>query len=391
MSLPVIVLAGGGTGGHVFPMIAVGDALRAEADVRVVYIGTARGIESRVVPERGDDLEVLDIVPIKGGGVRGALRGISRAAMSLPRARSLVKRLSARAVLAVGGYAAGPVGLAAWSARVPVAIHEPNHALGLANRWLLPFARRAYVAFADTATKMRPGVAVRTGVPLRGSFLPVAYAPHAGRFHVLVLGGSQGAKALNEIVPPSLADAGDDIDGLTVVHQAGRGREDETRRRYAELGMSGRASVVPFLDDVATELARADLVIQRAGASSLAELCAIGRPSILIPFPFAADDHQQKNAEALAFSGAAIVVSQADATVDRLAGQVVSLAKDERRRMDMAAAAQAQGRPDAARTVARDLLALAGLAQRSGNPSAEGTGELRVGKNGKSGLEVARV
>ena len=391
MNLPVIVVAGGGTGGHVFPMIAVADALRAEADVRVVYVGTTRGIESRVVPARGDELEVLDIVPIKGGGPLGALGGISRAATSLPRARALLKRLSARAVLAVGGYAAGPVGLAAWSARIPLAILEPNSVLGLANRWLLPFAQRAYVAFEETEKKVRRGVALRMGVPLRGSFVPVPYAPRPGQFHVLVLGGSQGAKALNELVPASLAAALGDVGDLTVVHQAGRGRDDETRQRYVDLGIGERARVVAFLDDVAAELARADLVIQRSGASSLAELCAIGRASVLIPFPFAADDHQRKNAEALATSGAAIAIAEPTATADRVAAQVVALAKDETQRLQMAAAAQAQGRPDAARSVARDLLALAGVAQRSGNPSDKGTGELRSPETGKSGLEVACV
>ncbi|HKQ69048.1 MAG TPA: undecaprenyldiphospho-muramoylpentapeptide beta-N-acetylglucosaminyltransferase [Polyangiaceae bacterium] len=354
--LPVVLLAGGGTGGHVFPMVAVADALRAAAGVRVVYVGTARGIEARVVPERGDELEVLDILPIKGGGPRGALRGIGRAAAALPRARALIKRLSPRAVLAVGGYAAGPMGLAAWFSRVPLAILEPNSVLGLSNRWLSPFVRRAYVAFPGMERKMRRGVAVRTGVPLRGAFRPSPYAPEADRLRVLVLGGSSGAKALNEVVPRALAKAAREVSGLSVVHQTGRDREAYVAQLYRELGALGRAKVVPFLDDIATELARADLVIERSGASSLAELCAVGRPSILVPFPFAADDHQRKNAEALAESGAAVCLKQSDATALRLAAEVVSLARDEGRRVRMAQAARDQGRPDAAREVALDLL-----------------------------------
>jgi UDP-N-acetylglucosamine--N-acetylmuramyl-(pentapeptide) pyrophosphoryl-undecaprenol N-acetylglucosamine transferase len=383
----VFVLAGGGTGGHVFPMIAVADALRKEADVRIVYVGTPRGIEARVVPARGDELELLDVLPIKGKGPMGALRGALRAAGTLPRARSLLKRLAPRAVLAVGGYAAGPVGLAASSLRVPIAILEPNSTLGLTNRWLVPFARRAYVAFPDTEKKLG-SIAHRTGVPLRGTFHPKPYAPGAA-LRVLVLGGSQGAKALNEVVPEALALARREVGDLTVVHQAGQGRDDDVRNAYAAHAASHWAKVVPFLDDVATELAAADLVIERAGASSLAELCAIGRPSILIPFPFAADDHQRKNAESLAAAGAAVSIDQTDATPSRVASEVIALAKDPARRTAMADRARTLGRPDAAREIARDLLALAGVPARSGTPTTDGEGEenrqgARNAKNAKN-------
>jgi UDP-N-acetylglucosamine--N-acetylmuramyl-(pentapeptide) pyrophosphoryl-undecaprenol N-acetylglucosamine transferase len=360
---PVIVLAGGGTGGHVFPMVAVADALRAEADVRIVYVGTAKGIEARIVPARGDELELLDVIPIKGKGFTGAIRGAVRAAGTLPGARSLLKRLEPSAVLSVGGYAAGPVALAASLLRVPVAILEPNSTLGLTNRWLAPFARRAYVAFPDTEKKLG-SKAQRTGVPLRGAFHPAPYVPGPG-LRVLVLGGSQGAKALNEVVPEALSLARREVDGLTVLHQAGRDREGAVTRVYAAYGANGWARVVPFLDDVATELARADLVIERCGASSLAELCAVGRASILIPFPFAADDHQRKNALALAASGAATAIDQTDASPSRIAQEVVALAEDPARRTAMADVARALGRPEAARTIARDLLGVARIPARS--------------------------
>jgi UDP-N-acetylglucosamine--N-acetylmuramyl-(pentapeptide) pyrophosphoryl-undecaprenol N-acetylglucosamine transferase len=342
-------------------MIAVADALRQEADVRIVYVGTARGIEARVVPARGDELELLDVLPIKGKGPIGALRGAFRAAGTLPHARSLLKRVAPRAVLAVGGYAAGPVGLAASLSRIPIAILEPNSTLGLTNRWLVPFARRAYVAFPETEKKLG-GKAHRTGVPLRGDFRPAPYAP-GDALRVLVLGGSQGAKALNEVVPEALALARREVRDLTVLHQAGQGRDEAVRSAYAAHA-GDWAEVVPFLENVAGELARADLVIERAGASSLAELCAVGRASILIPFPFAADDHQRKNAEALAEAGAAVSIEQAAATASRIASEVIALAKDRARRAAMAGRARALGRPDAARTIARDLLALAGVPAR---------------------------
>ncbi len=372
MSLPVIMLAGGGTGGHVFPMVAVADALRAEADVRVVYVGTSRGIETRVVPERGDELEVLEVLPIKGGGALGALRGVARAASVLPRARALVKRLEPAALLAVGGYAAGPVGLAAWSARVPVAILAPDVVLGLANRWLVPFARRAYVAFSETEQQLGSKMSRRTGVPLRGSFRPSPYAASPGRMLLLVLGGSQGAKALNDVVPAAFAEASRQVTGLSVVHQAGRDRDDEVRRRYEELGVGEHATVVAFVDDVAGELARADLFIGRSGAGALAELCAIGRPSILVPLPFKGV-HQRENAEALAKVGAAVCLAQSEATPSRLAQEIVTLAASEAARQQMADAARSLGRPDAARAIAIDLLELAGIPLRSDADGTQGT------------------
>jgi UDP-N-acetylglucosamine--N-acetylmuramyl-(pentapeptide) pyrophosphoryl-undecaprenol N-acetylglucosamine transferase len=365
MSVPVVLFAGGGTGGHVFPMIAVADAMRALADVRVVYVGTERGIEARVLPARGDEVEFLEVLPIKGKGAIGVARGILSAAATLPRARRILTRLCPRAVLAVGGYASGPVGLVAGLSRVPLAIMEPNSVLGLSNRWLLPFARRAYVAFPETAAKIRGRVARHTGVPLRGTFVPSPYRAAEGKVRVLVLGGSQGARVLNEALPAALARAATRVAGLSILHQAGRGRDDDVRRAYEAAGTDAR--VVAFLDDVAGELGRADLVIARSGAGSVAELCAVGRASILVPFALAADDHQRRNAEALSQAGGAVLVLESDASSDRLAAEVTALANDGTARVRMADAARALGRPDAAREVARDLLELAGIGVRRGN------------------------
>jgi UDP-N-acetylglucosamine--N-acetylmuramyl-(pentapeptide) pyrophosphoryl-undecaprenol N-acetylglucosamine transferase len=299
---------------------------------------------------------------------------VARAAGTLPRARSLVKSFGPRAVLAVGGYAAGPLGLAAWLGRVPLAILEPNSTLGLTNRWLVPVARRAYVAFEETERKLGPKIAQRTGVPLRGAaFHPMPYEP-SGAMRVLVLGGSQGAKALNETLPEALALARREVLSLTVLHQAGRDRDAEVLAAYRAHGGDEWAKVVPFLDDVAAELASADLVIERSGGGSIGELCAVGRASILVPFPFAADDHQKKNAEAIALAGAAVSIAQSDATVARLAAEIAALAKDTARRIEMADRARALGRPDAARTIARDLLELGGVHVRSGGSRASGDG-----------------
>jgi UDP-N-acetylglucosamine--N-acetylmuramyl-(pentapeptide) pyrophosphoryl-undecaprenol N-acetylglucosamine transferase len=362
---PLIALAGGGTGGHVFPMIAVADALRAEADVRVVFVGTARGIETRLIPARGDELELLDVLPIRGKGWRGAVRGASRAALTLPAARKLAVRLGAKAVFAAGGYASGPMALGAWTAKIPIAILAPDVELGLANRWLLPFARRAYVAFRPTENRIGPGIARRTGVPLRGAFRPSPYTADPTRFSVLILGGSQGAKALNEVLPSALVGIARTVPGLSILHQTGEGRAEDVARRYGELGLSRRARVVAFLDDVATELAAADLVVGRAGSSSLAELCAIGRAAVLIPFP-SAGAHQAANADALVAVGGAVSIAQSEATPERIEREVVDLAHDVVRRTRMADAARAEGRPDAAREIARDLLDLARVSRQDG-------------------------
>jgi UDP-N-acetylglucosamine--N-acetylmuramyl-(pentapeptide) pyrophosphoryl-undecaprenol N-acetylglucosamine transferase len=388
---PVILLAGGGTGGHLFPMVAVADALRKLSDVRVVYVGTERGIEARVVPARGDELELFDVRPLKGKGISGAFQGAAKAAATLPRARGLVRRLAPRAILSAGGYAAGPVGLVGALSRVPLALLVPDSTLGLTNRWLMPFARRVYVAFPEVERKMRRGIAKRTGVPLRGDFRPSPYEPRTDAFRVLVLGGSQGSKALNEIVPAALAAARANIATLSVLHQGGRGRDEELRARYGELGASSWAEVRPFLDDVAAELRRADLVIQRAGAGSLAEACAVGRPSILIPLP-TADDHQRKNAESLAALGAAVCVVQKEATSSRIAAEVSALAAKVEHRAGMAARARELGRPNAAEELARDLLTLAGIGLRGTEdfgPEAS-SGEPPTGSEGPGSASRAR-
>ena len=354
-----VLIAGGGTGGHVFPMIAVGDAIRSlDPSARVVYCGTSRGIEARVIPEHGGELEPLRVLPLRGGGVRAFLKGVTRAAGSIPEARALVRRLRPDVVLSVGGYAAGPVSLAARFSGVPVTMLEPNSVLGLANRLLTPFAARAYVAFPEAERFLRPSVVRRSGVPLRRAFSPAPYAPRSDSLTVLVLGGSQGSQALNTTVPKAVAAARRRGVAVSVVHQTGRDREAEVRALYAELGVD-RVVVVPFIDDVAEALGVADVVIERAGASSLAELCAVGRASILIPYPFAADDHQHKNALSLARQGAAVALEQSHATPVRVADELERLARSPELRVRMARAAGALGKPDAAFFVARDLLNLA--------------------------------
>jgi UDP-N-acetylglucosamine--N-acetylmuramyl-(pentapeptide) pyrophosphoryl-undecaprenol N-acetylglucosamine transferase len=293
---------------------------------------------------------------MKGGGIGRAVRGALVAARATWRARRLVKALAPAAVLSVGGYAAGPMALASALSGAPLAILEPNGVLGLANRLLAPVAKRAYVAWPDVGTRLPRRTVRPLGVPLRDGFDASPYRAGASA-RVLVMGGSQGARAINDAMPEALATVARRVPALEVVHQSGRGQDEALRARYEALGL--RADVRPFLDDVAGELRRADLVVARSGAGTVAEIAAIGRAAIFVPFPFAADDHQRSNAEALARDDAAVCVVQREATAERLASEVGALLEDGARREAMAAAARRMGRPHAARDVADDLLHLA--------------------------------
>lgn len=361
MTKPSIVVAGGGTGGHVFPGLAVASALTKLADVDVVFVGSPRGLEKELVPARGFRLELLDVSPMKGGGVTRAVRGALVAARATWHARRLVRELAPAAVLSVGGYAAGPMALASALSGVPLAILEPNGVLGLANRILAPLAKRAYVAWPDVGARIRSRIVHPVGVPLRDGFDASPYRASASA-RVLVMGGSQGARAINDAMPEVLAAVKKRVPAVEVVHQAGRGNDEALRAKYAAQGVD--ADVRPFLDDVAGELRRADVVVARSGAGTVAEIAAVGRAAVFVPFPFAADDHQRTNAEALSRHDAAVCIVQHDATPARLAEAVGGLLEDGARREAMAAAARRMGRPRAAWDVAEDLLHLANISLR---------------------------
>lgn len=359
-----LLLAGGGTGGHVFPLIAVADALRVLAPhVEPVFVGTARGLETRIVPERGYRLELMEVLPLRGAGFSGLARGAIHAARSLPEAQRLIDRHQPRAVFSVGGYAAGPISLAARWCSIPLALLEPNAVIGLANRLTAPWVTRAYTAFAEAESSFAPARVVRTGVPIRRGFSPKEYKGPLEPLRVLVLGGSQGAKALNEALPEALARVRVQV---RIKHQCGERHLSAVRQSYSCYRMDDRVDVVPFIDDMPEALAEADLVVSRSGASAVSEICAIGRPSLLVPYPFAAGDHQRMNALSLADAGAAVCLSAAAATPDRLASELRELLASPARLRAMALASKRLGKPHAAETIARDLLRLAGLGEQLG-------------------------
>jgi len=357
-----VILAGGGTGGHVFPLIAIGQALRKlDPSLAVVFVGTARGMETRLVPEQGFELSLLDVLPIRGGGLRGAVRGALRAAALLPACRALLQERRALGVLSVGGYAAGPISLAARTLDLPVAVVEPNSVIGLSNLLIAPFAQRAYTAFEEAEGHFPELRVQRLGVPIREGF---SQAPSALRgpnepLRVLLLGGSQGARSLNDAVPRAFARVKRPV---ALLHQCGAAHVETVSALHAELLSSAAPGssfeVQPFLSDMQGALAWADLVVSRSGASAVSEIAVVGRPSLLIPYPFAAGDHQRVNAEALERAGAAVLLHNREATPERLEVLLCDLLSDGQRRQRMAVRAAALGKPGAAHEIARDFLNL---------------------------------
>lgn len=365
MTIRSIIVAGGGTGGHLFPGIAVVEELRRRSpDVEVTFVGTERGIEARVIPERGERLELIEVTPLKGRTAAELLRSLTRLPGAFGRANQILSRHRPDLVIGVGGYASGPMLLAAAARGIPTAVLEQNAHVGLTNRVLAPIAGRAYVAFEEAADQI--GRKARLlGNPVRRAFVDAARAAssdpdgfEARARHVFVLGGSQGAKALNEQVPEALAQLGLSERGVRVVHQTGAKMRDAVAARYAQLGVD--AEVTPFVEDMARAYSTSALVIARAGATTLAELCALGRPAILVPYPYAADDHQARNAEALERAGAAICIREGDLDVARLTEAARSLLDDVDARRAMAEAARDHGHPDAAAAIVDDLFAWLG-------------------------------
>ncbi len=346
------LIMGGGTGGHVFPGLAVAEELRSRG-WRVVWMGTRAGMEARLVAARGYDMAWIRAVALRGKGALAALLLPLNLLIGFWQAARAIFRLRPDVVLGMGGYVAFPGGMMASLFARPLAVHEQNAIAGLANRILAGVADKAMSAF-PAALKG----AEWTGNPVRAEIasLPVPAARYAGRggpLKLLVLGGSRGAQALNDCVPRALAL----LDPRpVVVHQSGEQHLDQLQRAYREAGVAGE--LVPFIDDMARRYAEADLVICRAGAMTVAELSAGGVASVLVPFPHAVDDHQTANARFLADQGAALLLPQADMSAGTLAHLLRSL--DRPRLLDMARKARALGKPGAAQLVAQRCMELAG-------------------------------
>ncbi len=361
----VLVMAGG-TGGHVFPALAVAQHLRARGVV-VEWLGTQRGIESDVVPKAGITLHFLSIGGLRGKGITTLLLAPFKLALAITQALAIVARFSPDVVLGLGGFVTGPGGVAAWLLRRPLVVHEQNSIPGMTNRWLAKLAHTVLEAFPGSFGA--GSRAIPTGNPLRAEITAVdppaqRFAGREGKMRLLVIGGSLGATALNAAVPAALALL-PEADRPDVWHQTGKRHIQDAQRLYKEAPAEGR--VVEFIQDMAQAYAWADLVLCRAGALTISELAAVGVGAILVPYPFAVDRHQDANARYLSESGAALVVDQEQVTAKRLAEMLTDFIRGATpmrdRLLRMAEAARALAQPKATEIVAQHCLAAAGGAR----------------------------
>ncbi len=359
-----VVIAGGGTGGHLYPGIAVArELLSRRPDAVISFAGTARGIEARVVPREGFPLDLIRSGGLKGKSIADRIRGAMLVPLGLGDAWRVISTRRPDLVIGVGGYSSGPVVLAAALRRIPTMVLEQNAVPGLTNRLLAPFVRAAAITFESTAEYFGAKAFV-SGNPVRPEFLAAAgSSPESSGdeqrsiTRVLVFGGSQGAHAINVAMVEAAAELASGGAHLHLTHQTGERDVEMVRDAYRRAGLD--ASVEPFLYDMGRRLGQADLIVCRAGATTLAEITAAGKAAILIPLPTATDDHQRRNAEAMAARGAAEVLLQSEASGSVLARRILALAGDPAARARMAAAARAMAKPAAAQLIVDRAIALA--------------------------------
>jgi UDP-N-acetylglucosamine--N-acetylmuramyl-(pentapeptide) pyrophosphoryl-undecaprenol N-acetylglucosamine transferase len=349
-----VMIAGGGTGGHLFPGIALAQELKRRfPSGRVVFVGSPRGIEVRAVPKAGFELELLPISGLRRTGAVGAMLSLARMPLALFRAIRVVRRVRPDVAVSVGGYAAGPAVLAAKLCGVPCVVMEQNAVPGFTNRLLGRLARRVFAALPTEG--FDPKKVMVLGNPVRTDLLAVRdtqYIPQTPR-RLLVFGGSQGARALNDVMVgllPRLREL-----KLAITHQTGAMDHERVSAAYREAGV--QAQVLPFIDDMARAYREADLVLSRSGATTLAELTVCGRPAILVPYPFAVDDHQTKNAQTVAERGGAVLLPQTSLTPDKLHAELATLTDERLHRM--AGVMRASGHPEAASRIADALTEVA--------------------------------
>jgi UDP-N-acetylglucosamine--N-acetylmuramyl-(pentapeptide) pyrophosphoryl-undecaprenol N-acetylglucosamine transferase len=366
-----VLVAGGGTGGHLFPGIAVVEEIRRRLpQVEVLFVGTPSGLEARVLSGLGERFQAIDAKPLVGNSAGDLLRGVATLPRSGLQALSLLRTFRPDLAIGVGGDAAGPLLLSAAALRVPSALLDHDANGGLTHRMLGRSVGRAYLTHGESSSASGANRTRLLGNPVRRAFVDAArMAGHdpagveARSRNILVLGGWHGARALNQIVPNALARAGLGGLGTSIVHQSGAAMAEQVERAYQALGL--HAEVVPFIEDISKAYVRASLVIARAGATTLAELCAIGRPSILVPYPQTTGHHQAGLARALEGAGAALSIAEHELTEDRLAREVHGLITDRDKRRNMAEAARRVGRPDAAAAIVDDLFAWLGVPSAS--------------------------
>jgi UDP-N-acetylglucosamine--N-acetylmuramyl-(pentapeptide) pyrophosphoryl-undecaprenol N-acetylglucosamine transferase len=338
-------MAGGGTGGHVIPALAVADELRRRGH-EPVFVGTRAGLEARLVPAAGYPIEWIQVRGLKRTGLVNALASLAGLPPAVFLAVRVLARLRPAAVFSMGGFVAGPVVLASVLRRIPMVAMEPNAMPGLVSRRMARWYRNALVSFPEAVRYFPPGVAEVAGLPVREAFFAIPSRPPADPPTVLLTGGSRGARALNTAFRASLPLFRDSGSPVRWIVQTGAYDRDETEHAFKESGLAGCVSA--FIDDMPAAFSEADLVVGRSGAGAVAELAAAGKPSILVPFPFAADDHQARNAEAMQRAGAARMVLEKDFSGRILFELVEELRRSPQKLQEMAEAARRAGKPGAA-------------------------------------------
>jgi UDP-N-acetylglucosamine--N-acetylmuramyl-(pentapeptide) pyrophosphoryl-undecaprenol N-acetylglucosamine transferase len=347
-----IVIAGGGTGGHLFPGIAIAEEfIKRDKHTEILFIGTQKGIESKWLGRIGYALATIDIEGVQGRGVKALIKGFYQVPQSIWQSRRILKRFRPRIVIGVGGYASGPAVLAAHFMGMPTAIAEQNAIPGLTNRILGKFADKVFITYAGTRSWFSRSRVVLCGNPVRAAFTGARSCRRAERDYrqLLVFGGSQGAMAINKSVIEMLPDLQKMKTKIRILHQTGMKDLESVREAYGRYGI--QAEVTPFIVDMAGAYIQADLIICRAGATSLAEITAAGKAPVLIPFPFAANDHQTKNAQAMAEAGAAIMIGEKELNGKKLFAVVEDLLSDEKKLRLMEENSARLGNVNAAATI----------------------------------------
>jgi UDP-N-acetylglucosamine--N-acetylmuramyl-(pentapeptide) pyrophosphoryl-undecaprenol N-acetylglucosamine transferase len=352
-----VILAGGGTGGHVIPALAIAQELRSRYNAEVLFVGTQRGIETRLVPVAGFELQLIQVGALNRVDLATRLKTLLDLPRALMESAKLIRKFRPNVMIGVGGYASGPAMLTAAMMSVPTIAFEPNVVPGFANRMVAPMVSAAAVHFEATCHYFRNCHV--TGVPVRQEFFHVPARSKDARPTLLVFGGSQGAHAINQAVLDALPKLMEAVPGIHVIHQTGETDYIPAQAVYLRTMIS--AEVSPFIDDMPGAFARADLLVCRSGASTVAEITAAGKPAIFIPLPTAADDHQTRNAATLANGGAARLLPQSELSSDRLVNEIAELLRDRPRLAAMAEAARCFAHPDAAARIAALAARVAGV------------------------------
>lgn len=353
-----VLIAAGGTGGHVYPGIAVAKEVLSRGGNEVRFVGAHGGIETRIVPENGFELSTISSAGLKSVGLKGKVKGLAVLPKSFFDSFRLLRRFKPDVVAGAGGYVSGPVLLTASLMRIPTLVMDSNALPGFTNRQLAPFVSKAALAFEEAMPHFgKKGVVI--GNPVRGEFFEIGEKEHDGMVRVLVFGGSQGARGINNAVLEALPFLEELKDRLRFTHQTGPFDLENVQKRYAEAGWA-EADVTEYISDMVSKFRETDLVIARAGATTCAELAAAGKPAIQVPLPTAADDHQRKNAEAMQDAGASRMILQKDLDGGRLAAEIKDLISDGDRLKTMGSAARRLARPDAAKAAVDMLEELAG-------------------------------